>query len=111
MTWPFVRRTPQIIGSGKPSAFYAGCLRDPVTGERGPEIWLPWLDPILICGRNRSGKDRGIIQVNALMREGKISQVFQDTRFEAPAISLPYRRTKGPALVANLFDMLADRPG
>jgi type IV secretion system protein VirD4 len=97
-----------IIGGGKPSGFYAGCYRDPVSGARGPEIWLPWLDPVLIVGRNRVGKDTGIIIPNALMVEGNITQVFQDTRHEVSAITLPYRRTKGPALVANAFGELVD---
>ena len=65
MAFPFGRE--KIIGGGKPSGFYAGCYRDPDTGARGPEIWLPWLDPVLIIGRNRVGKDTGIIVPNALM--------------------------------------------
>src|SRR5271166_3643870 len=72
-------RREKIIGGGKPDGFYAGCYRDPDTGERGPEIWLPWLDPVLIVGRNRSGKDTGIIVPNALMNSTAISTVVQDT--------------------------------
>jgi len=94
-----------IIGGGKPSGMYCGCYRNP-DGSRGPEIWLPWLDPVLIVGRNRVGKDTGIIIPNALMGEGNISPVFQDTRLEAGAITLPYRRTKGPAWCANAFNEL-----
>ena len=96
-----------IIGGGKPSGFYACCYRDPVTGARGPEIWLPWLDPVLIIGRNRVGKDTGIIIPNALMCEG-VTQVFQDTRLEAGAIALPWCKTKGPAWVANAFNVLVN---
>jgi type IV secretion system protein VirD4 len=95
-----------IIGGGKPSSFYAGCWRDPITNARGPEIWLPWLDPVLIVGRNRVGKDTGLIIPNALLSEGNISQVFQDTRLEAAAIALPYCKTKGPTFVANPFGEL-----
>ena len=53
----------KIIGGGKPNGFYGGCYRDPKSRERGPEIWLPWFDPVLIIGRNRVGKDTGIIAV------------------------------------------------
>jgi type IV secretion system protein VirD4 len=96
-----------IIGAGKPSGFYAGCYRNP-DGTRGPEIWVPWLDPVLIIGRNRVGKDTGIIIPNALMVEGNVTQIFQDTRLEAGAIALPWCQTKGPALVANGFNELVD---
>lgn len=100
-------RQENIIGGGKPSGMYAGRYRN-LDGSPGPEIWLPWLDPVLIIGRNRVGKDTGLIIPNALMVEGNISQVFQDTRLEAAAIALPYRRTKGPALVGNPFGELVN---
>src|SRR5882672_2072142 len=77
-------RPADIIGGGKPSGMYCGCFRNP-DGSRGAEIWLPWLDPVLIVGRNRVGKDTGIIIPNALMCEGNISLVFQDTRLESAA--------------------------
>jgi type IV secretion system protein VirD4 len=96
-----------IIGGGRPRGFYAGCYRHPRTTERGPEIWLPWLDPILIIGRNRSGKDTGLINPNALKCEG-VTQVFQDTRLEAAAITLPWCRRKGPAWIANPFNVLVN---
>jgi type IV secretion system protein VirD4 len=97
-----------IIGGGKPSGFYAGCYRDPETGARGPEIWLPWLDPVLIVGRNRVGKDTGIIVPNALMGDGNITQVFQDTRLEVAAIAAPHCRTRRRTWVANPFGELVD---
>ncbi len=96
-----------IIGGGKPSGMYCGCIRNP-DGSRGAEIWLPWLDPVLIIGRNRVGKDTGLIIPNALMCEGKVSLVFQDTRLEAAAIALPYRKTKGPTYIANAFGELVN---
>ena len=98
----------KIIGGGKPSGFYAGCYRDPETGARGPEIWLPWLDPVLIVGRNRVGKDTGIIVPNALMGDGDISQVFQDTRLEVAAIAARYCRKQRRTWVANAFGELVD---
>lgn len=96
----------KIIGGGKPAGFYAGCYCDPKTGARGPEIWLPWLDPVLIVGRNRVGKDTGIIVPNALMGDGNITQVFQDTRLEAAAIAAPHCRTRRRTWVANPFGEL-----
>jgi type IV secretory pathway TraG/TraD family ATPase VirD4 len=108
-----------IIGGGKPDGFYAGCYRDPDTGARGPEIWLPWLDPVLIVGRNRVGKDTGIIVPNALMNSTAITTVFQDTRLEVAAIAAAHCRERRRTWVANPFnepelidvypDLLSDR--
>ena len=98
----------KIIGGGKPSGFYAGCYRNPETGARGPEIWLPWLDPVLIVGRNRSGKDTGIIVPNALLGDGDITQVFQDTRLEVAAIAAAHCRKRRRTWVANAFGALVD---
>ena len=95
----------KIIGGGKGTGgMYAGCYRDPDTNERGPEIWLPWLDPVLIVGRNRSGKDTGIIVPNALMNSTAISTAFQDTRLEVAAIAAEYCRKQGRTWVANAFN-------
>src|SRR3954470_17082191 len=96
MVWPWREK---IIGGGKPNGVYLGRYRDPKTNAPGPEIWLPWLDPVLIVGRNRSGKDVGLVIANALLRERilEISEVFCDTRLEAAAICGPYRRQLGPS--------------
>ena len=99
----------KIIGGGKPESFYAGCYRDPDTGARGPEIWLPWPDPVLIVGRNRSGKDTGIIVPNALMGDGNITQAFQDTRLEIGAIAAPWCRHRRRTWAANAFGVLVDK--
>src|SRR5271169_1513593 len=100
----------KIIGGGKGSGgLYAGCCRDPDTGARGPEVWLPWLDPVLVIGRNRSGKDTGIIVPNALMGDGEITQAFQDTRLEVAAIAAPYCRKKRRTWCANAFGELVDQ--
>jgi hypothetical protein len=98
-----------IIGGGKPDGFYAGCYRDPETGARGPEIWLPWHDPVLIVGRNRVGKDTGIIVPNALMNSTAISTVYQDTRLEIAAIAAEYCRKCRRTWVANAFGELVDQ--
>jgi len=107
MAFPFFSRE-KIIGGGKPSGFYAGCYRDPETGERGPEIWLPWLDPVLIIGRNRVGKDTGIIVPNALLGDGEITQAFQDTRLEVGAIAAAWCRKRRRTWCANAFGELVD---
>jgi type IV secretion system protein VirD4 len=98
----------QIIGGGKPDGFYAGCYRDPDTGARGPEIWLPWLDPVLIVGRNRVGKDTGVVVPNALMNSTAISTAFQDTRLEVAAIAAAHCRKRRRTWVANAFGELVD---
>jgi type IV secretion system protein VirD4 len=95
----------KIIGGGKGTGgLYVGCYRDPDTGGRGPEIWLPWLDPVLIVGRNRSGKDTGIIVRNALMNSTAISTVYQDTRLEVAAIAAEHCRKQRCTWVANPFN-------
>src|SRR4051812_46019336 len=96
----------KIIGGGKPNGVYLGRYRDPKTNAPGPEIWLPWLDPVLIIGRNRSGKDVGILIANALKREKNlsVSEVVIDTRLEAAAICALYRRSLGPCWVGNAFN-------
>ena len=77
-------------------------------GSRGPEIWLPWLDPVLIVGRNRVGKDTGIIVPNALMGDGNISKCFRirgwKWRQSRQRIAAKRRRT----WVANAFGELLD---
>jgi type IV secretory pathway TraG/TraD family ATPase VirD4 len=107
MAFPFGGE--KIIGGGKPSGFYAGCYRDPKTGARGPEIWLPRTEPVLIVGRNQVGKDTGIIVPNALLGDGNITQVFQDTRLQIAAIAAAYCRKKRRTWVANPFGELVDQ--
>ena len=102
-----------VIGAGMPNGVYLGRLYDPKTQKPGPEIWLPWLDLVLIIGRNRSGKDAGILIPNALKREKNlsVSEVFVDTRLEAGTICTPYRRSLGPTLVGNAFNEHVNLPG
>src|SRR5271169_7015589 len=99
----------KIIGGGKGTGgLYAGCYRDPVTNARGPEVWLPWLDPVLVIGRNRSGKDTGIIVPNALMNSTAITTAFQDTRLEVAGIAAAHCRKQRRTWVANAFGELVD---
>ena len=62
----------------------------------------------MIVGRNRVGKDTGIIVPNALMGDGKITKVFQDTRLEVAAIAAEYCRKQRRTWVANAFGELVD---
>ena len=103
----------KVIGAGMPNGVYLGRYRDPETNAPGPEIWLPWLEMVLIIGRNRSGKDAGILIPNALKREKNlsVSEVFVDTRLEAGTICAPYRRNLGPTLVGNAFNEHASLAG
>ena len=103
----------KVIGAGMPNGVYLGRYRDPETNAPGPEIWLPWLEMVLIIGRNRSGKDAGILIPNALKREKNlsVSEVFVDTRLEAGTICAPYRRSLGPTLVGNAFNEHASLAG
>jgi type IV secretion system protein VirD4 len=109
MAWPFFR-PPKVIGSSRPEDLYIGCYRNP-DGSKGPEIRMPGLRTVLICGKPRSGKDTGIVQWSLLRPSGKLSQALVDTRLEGACIALPYRRTQGPAWIANMFNEHVSRPG
>ena len=103
-------RRDGVIGSDAPDAIYLGRYRDPVTNERGARIQMAGSELVVLIGRNRSGKDIGVAMPNALQRRG-LSTVWWDTRGEAAAISLPYRRTLGPAWIDNAFGELVNIPG
>jgi type IV secretory pathway TraG/TraD family ATPase VirD4 len=109
MAFPFRRDAP-IIGAGKPHGRYLGRYRDPVTNEKGPEIWLPGHELVNIVGGPRSGKDTGLVNPNLLMREG-VTNVVCDPRLEGAAITAPYCRTLGPVYMANPCNELVDIPG
>jgi type IV secretion system protein VirD4 len=107
MAWPFREK---VIGSNAPDALYLGRYRDPETGKLGAKIQISGSEGVAIIGRNRVGKDTGIAIPNALQRRG-LSTVWWDTRAEAAAISLPYRRTLGPGWIDNAFGELVNIPG
>jgi type IV secretion system protein VirD4 len=109
MSFPFFRHG-EVIGSAAPDALYLGRYRDPKTGKLGPKIQIPGSESVVICGRNRVGKDTGIAIPNALQRRG-LSTAWWDIRGEASAISLPYRRSLGPAWIDNPFGELVSLPG
>src|SRR4051794_31955917 len=108
MAWPFSRKA--VIGSAAPDAFYLGRYRDERTGKIGPKIQFPGTEPIIIIGRNRSGKDAGIGNYNGLQLENK-SWFVLDPRGEAAAICAPYRRKLGPVYIVNPFGVLTDISG
>src|SRR5689334_11979866 len=101
MSWPFSRarpHDPDVIGSDAADAFYVGRFRDEETGTIGPKLQMPGTEPIIVIGRNRSGKDAGIGNYNALRLTGRSYFNF-DPRLEAGAIAGPYRSKLGPAYV------------
>jgi type IV secretory pathway TraG/TraD family ATPase VirD4 len=94
---------PKVIGSRRPDALLLANYRNP-DGSEGAEIRMPGQRTVLICGKPRSGKDTGIVLRNLLMASTAISNVVVDTRLEAACVSLAYRRTQGPAWIANMFN-------
>jgi type IV secretion system protein VirD4 len=104
------RPSQGVIGSPALDAFYLGRYRDEQTGKIGPKIQFPGTEPIVIIGRNRSGKDAGIGNYNGLQLEGK-SWFVIDPRGEATAICAPYRRKLGPVYIVNPFGVLTNIPG
>ena len=114
MAFPFLRRRrrrePEVIGSDAPDAIYLGRYFDEVTGRVGPKLQMPGTEPIIIVGRNRSGKDSGIGIYNGLRLQNR-SLVWVDPRGEGGAVCLPYRKTLGPTYIINPFGLLTDIPG
>jgi type IV secretion system protein VirD4 len=104
------RPSQEVIGSTALDAFYLGRYRDERSGKIGPKIQMPGTEPIVIIGRNRSGKDAGIGNYNGLQLEGK-SWFVIDPRGEAAAICAPYRRKLGPVYIVNPFGVLTKIPG
>jgi type IV secretion system protein VirD4 len=109
MVWRFFPRE-EVIGSASPDAFALGRYRDERTGNIGPKIQFPGTEPIIVLGRNRSGKDAGIGNYNGLQLEGK-SWFVLDPRGEAAAICAPYRRKLGPVYIVNPFGVLTNIRG
>ena len=104
----FLRRRETVIGSAARDAFYLGRYRDEASGRIGPKLKMPGSEPIIIIGRNRSGKDAGIGNYNGLQIEGR-SMFFVDPRGEAGAICGPYRRSLGPTYNVNPMGVLTSR--
>lgn len=100
----------KVIGSDAPDAFYLGRHRDEETGRIGPKMQMPGNEPIIVVGRNRSGKDAGIGNYNGLRLRGK-SMVFLDNRGEARAVCGPYRDKLGPSYNVNPTGLLTNIPG
>jgi type IV secretion system protein VirD4 len=94
------RADEQVIGSNAKDSIALGRYRDEKTGRIGPKIQFPGAEPIVVIGRNRSGKDAGIGNYNGLQLEGK-SWFVLDPRGEGAAICAKYRRTLGPTWIIN----------
>jgi type IV secretion system protein VirD4 len=97
---PLFRSSEGVIGSPALDAFYIGRYHDRTTDRVGPKIQFPGTEPIIVIGRNRSGKDIAIGTYNALRLRGT-SLFWFDPRGEAAAIAGPYRRTLGPTFFIN----------
>lgn len=67
MPWRGFSREPEVIGSD--DGFYVGRLWDEASGfvapVIGPKMQMPGTEPIVVIGRNRSGKDAGIVTIRA----------------------------------------------
>ena len=107
MAFPFFSRKVEVIGSDAPDAFGLGRYVDEATGRIGPKLQMGGTEPIVIVGRNRSGKDAGIGTSN-LLRLMSTSCFWVDPRAEAAAIAGAYRRTLGPTKNINPFGVLAN---
>lgn len=100
MAFPFFNTKDDVIGSDAPDAFYLGRYWDVKAQRVGPKIQMPGTEPIVVIGRNRSGKDAGIGTYNALRLQGR-SIFWFDPRGEAGAIAAAYRCTLGPTYIIN----------
>jgi type IV secretion system protein VirD4 len=102
----------KVIGSSARDAFYLARYWHEESGfvwpKIGPKIQMPGTEPIVVIGRNRSGKDAGIGNYNGLQLEGK-SWFVIDPRGEAAAICAPFRRKLGPVYIINPFGVLTKR--
>jgi type IV secretion system protein VirD4 len=108
------RPSEEVIGSPALDAFYIGRYWEEASGfaapRIGPKMQMPGTEPIVVIGRNRSGKDAGIGNYNALRLKGR-SWWMYDPRGEGAAISGAYRATLGPTYMINPDGLHADRPG
>lgn len=107
MAFPFFSRKVEVIGSDAPDAFALGRYVDEATGRVGPKLQMGGTEPLVICGRNRSGKDASIGTSN-LLRLMSTSCFWVDPRGEAAAIAGAYRRTLGPTKNVNPFGVLTN---
>jgi type IV secretion system protein VirD4 len=108
MAFPFGRS--EVIGSSAKDAFYLGRFYDEQMHQVGPKMQMGGTEPIVVVGRNRSGKDAGIGNYNLLQHEGQ-SWFVNDPRCEAAAICGPYRATLGPTYSMNAYGLLTHLPG
>src|SRR4051794_11257678 len=112
MGWPW--RREEVIGSDAPDAFAVGRYWHEESGfvqpRIGPKMQMAGTEPILICGRNRSGKDVGVGLYNALRLQGR-SWWMYDPRGEGAAVSALYRRLLGTTRIINPTGLHTNTPG
>jgi type IV secretion system protein VirD4 len=106
MAYPYDQRS--ILAD--PGAWQLGRYWHKETQRPLDKLFYSRDEPVIVAGRNRSGKDSGIGTYNALQLSAK-SLVYIDPRAETAAITLPYRRTLGPVFCLNPFGLLTDIPG
>ena len=68
-------------------------------------------EAIALAGRNRSGKDAGIGNYNALQLGGNASWFMYDPRGEGACVSALYRRSLGSTAIINPANLFASTPG
>jgi hypothetical protein len=61
MAFAFFNTKEEVIGSDAPDSFYLGRYHDREADRVGPKIQFPGTEHIVVIGRNRSGKDSGIL--------------------------------------------------
>jgi type IV secretory pathway TraG/TraD family ATPase VirD4 len=92
-----------VIGSHAPETFALGRHRVEESGfdqpRIGPKLQMPGCESIVVTGRNRSGKDAGLGNYNALKLAGNA------------AISAFYRRLRGSTAIINPANLHAQLPG
>jgi hypothetical protein len=103
-----------VIGSPADDTFYVGRYWDEASGFNnpviGPKMQMPGTEPIVVIGRNRSGKDAGLGNYNALRLKGRTWWMY-DPRGEGAAVPAAYRATLGPTYMINPAGLHADLPG
>jgi type IV secretory pathway TraG/TraD family ATPase VirD4 len=117
MSFPFFGRPAQeqVIGSAAPEAFHLARYWYEESGFDCPRIGarmaMPGCEPIVVIGRNRSGKDAGIGNYNALQLGGNASWFMYDPRGEGACVSALYRRLLGSTAIINPANLHARTPG
>lgn len=103
-------RKSRVLGSAAPEAIMLGRLIDKGIGI-AEKIGYDLDRNVLVLGPNGTGKGTCIAIPNLLRLGGKRSVVATDPKCELAAVTAPYRRTLGPVVIINPFNLLVDWPG